>query len=160
VQTVYYVFGTKRNVLSAVLDMTIAGDVEPVPVMDRPWIDRFTAEPNAAGAIGLLAEEAVVIVARTAPIYEVVRTAAADPEVGVLLAHNRRRRRTDQRRLVEMLADAGYLRIDLDLDTAADVFYSLVNEEIFHLLVVECGWDIARFRSWLTGLLVDQLVDS
>ena len=58
-----------------------------------------------------------------------------------------------------MLADAGHLRIDLDLDTAADVFYSLVNEEIFHLLVVDCGWDIARFRSWLTGLLVDQLVD-
>ena len=157
-QTVYYLFGTKRNVLSAVLDMTIAGDVEPVPVMDRPWIDRFTAEPNAAGAIGLLAEEAVVIVARTAPIYEVIRTAAADPEVGVLLAHNRRRRRTDQRRLVEMLADAGHLRPGLDVATASDVFYAVMNEEVFELLVTDCGWDVERFRRWATSLMIQQLL--
>jgi AcrR family transcriptional regulator len=160
VQTVYYVFGTKRNVLSAVLDATIAGDVEPVPVLERPWIDRLADEPEAARALELLVDDAMAIVARTAPIYEVVRAAAADPEVGILLTDNRRHRRADQRRLVEMLAAAGHLRADLDLDTAADVLYALLNEEIFHLLVVECGWDLARFRSWLTALLVDELIDS
>jgi len=157
VQTVYYVFGTKRNVLAAVLDTSVAGDVEPVPVVDRPWVERIADAPDAASALELLVAEAVAIVARTAPVFEVVRAAAADPEIAVLLADNRRNRRSDQRRLVGMLADAGHLRGDLDADTAADVFYALVNEDVFHLLVGECGWDIARFTTWLTGLLVDQL---
>ena len=64
---------------------------------------------------------------------------------------NRRDRRADQRRLVEMLAEAGHLRAGLDVDTAADVFYAVVNEEVFQLLVVDCGWDVDRFGSWLTA---------
>jgi hypothetical protein len=43
--------------------------------------------------------------------------------VGALLDDNRRRRRADQRQLIEMLSQAGHLRTDLDVDTAADVFY-------------------------------------
>jgi AcrR family transcriptional regulator len=158
IQTVYYVFATKPNVLAAVLDATIAGDVEPVPVLERPWIQRFTAAPDAAAAVELLVDEAVGIIARTAPIYEVVRRAAADPEVGSLLDASRRARRDDQRQLVGMLADAGHLRPELDIDAAADVLYAVMNEEVLQLLVVDCGWDLDRFRTWVTVLLTEQLV--
>src|SRR3954467_9601221 len=37
VQTVYYVFGTKPKLLAAVLDVTIAGDPEPLATLQRPW---------------------------------------------------------------------------------------------------------------------------
>jgi AcrR family transcriptional regulator len=158
VQTVYYVFGTKRNVLAAVLDATIAGEAEPLPVLQQPWIERFAAAPDAAVAVDLLVEGTVGILARTAPVYEVVRRAAADPEVGALLDANRRDRRTDQRRLVELLAEAGHLRNGLDVDTAADVFYAVINEEVFQLLVVDCGWDLERFGRWVGTTLTDQLV--
>ena len=159
-QTVYYVFGTKRNLLAAVLDVRIAGDVEPVPVLERPWFETFAAAPDAASAVELLVQGAVGIVARTAAIYEVLRRAAADPEVGELLSGNRRARRVDQRRLIEMLEDAGKLRPGLDVDDAADVFYAVMNEEVFHLLVTDCGWDVERFRRWATSLMIDQLVES
>ena len=81
----------------------------------------------------------VAIVSRTAPIYEVVRRAAADPDVGALLDDNRGRRRADQRHLIETLWRSGHLRPDLDVDTAADVFYGLLNEEVFQLLTADCG---------------------
>ncbi len=159
VQTVYYAFGTKRALLASVLDASIAGDVEPVPVVDRPWVESLASSPDAASAISLLVESAVDIVARVSPVYEVVRRAAADPDVGALLDDNRRRRREDQRRLVEILQQAGHLRPGLAVDTAADVVYGLVNEEVFQLLTVDCGWDVDRFRRWATALMLDQLLD-
>lgn len=158
VQTVYYVFGTKPNLLAAVLDASVAGDVEPVAVLERPWVDSLAAEQDADQAVSQLVEAGVAIVARTAPIYEVVRRAAADPDVGALLDDNRRRRRADQRQLIEMLSQAGHLRTDLDVDTAADVFYGLVNEEVFQLLIADCGWSVDRFRRWATSLMLHQLV--
>ena len=153
VQTVYYVFGTKRNVLAAVLDTHIAGDHELVPVAEQAWVDDVAAATDPAAAIETLVAAAVGIIARAAPAYEVVRRAAADPEIGELLAQNRASRRADQRRLVEALWRGGQLRPDLDLDSAADVFYGLLNEEIYALLVVDCGWDLDRFRAWATDVI-------
>ena len=157
-QTVYYVFGTKRNLLAAVLDASIAGDVEPVAVLERPWFDEFGTAGDPASAVERLVEASVAILARASPIYEVIRQAAADPDVGVLLQENRRRRRDDQRRLIEVLGRSGHLRPGLDVDTAADVFYGLLNEEVFLLLTGDCGWEVDRFRGWATSLMRHQLV--
>jgi AcrR family transcriptional regulator len=159
-QTVYYVFGTKRNLLAAVLDASIVGDVEQVAVLDRPWFDDLAQAPDAAAAVEQLVAESVAIIARAAPIYDVVRGAAADPEVRGLLEANRRGRRDDQRRLVARLREGGHLRPDLDVDAAADVVYGLLNEEVFLLLTRDCGWDAPRFRSWATRVAAHQLIDA
>ena len=157
-QTVYYVFGTKRNLLAAVLDASIAGDVEPVAVLERPRFDELGTAGDPASAVERLVEASVAILARASPIYEVIRQAAADPDVGVLLQENRHRRRDDQRRLIEVLGRSGHLRPGLDVDTAADVFYGLLNEEVFLLLTGDCGWEVDRFRRWATSLMRHQLV--
>ncbi|MEQ1787439.1 MAG: helix-turn-helix domain-containing protein [Acidimicrobiales bacterium] len=156
-QTVYYVFNTKRNLLAAVLDASIAGDVEPLPVLDRSWVSALGADGDAATAIDGLVAAGVAILARAAPVYEVVRRASADAEVGLLLDENRRARRTDQQRLVEILEAAGHLRPGLAVPTAADIVYGVLNEEVFQLLTVDCGWDLARFEAWVAELLRHQL---
>lgn len=158
VQTVYYLFGTKRNILAAVLDAGVAGDVEALAVLDRPWVEELRAERDAATAVARLVDATVAILARTAPVYEVVRQAAADPEVSALLGETRERRRADQRRLIEILAASGHLHPEVDAATAADVFYGLMNEEVFQLFVGDCGWHVDRFRQWSTSLMVGQLV--
>src|SRR4051794_13165950 len=160
VQTVYYIFGTKPNLLAAVVDMSIAGDVEPVPVLERAWVEEIRQQQNVASAIELLVDDSLAILARMSPVYEVVRRAAADPEVSDLLESTRRRRRVDQRALSDVLASSGHLRADLDADTAADVMYGLMNEEVFQLFVGDCAWDIERFRAWLTSLMFQQLIDT
>jgi len=157
-QTVYYVFSTKPNLLAAVLDASIAGDDEPIALLDRSWFDAMESEADAAAAIDRLVTASVAIIARAAPIYEVVRRAAADPEVGALLDDNRRRRRDDQRRLVEVLQRSGHLRTDLGVDEGADIFYALLNEEVFLLLTADCAWDVDRFRRWATAVMAHELV--
>jgi AcrR family transcriptional regulator len=158
VQTVYYVFGTKPKLLSAVLDASIAGDVEPVPVLERPWVGGLREQHDVGSAMERLVDDSVTILSRTSPLYEVVRRAAADPEVNQLLQETRRRRRADQRALIEILSSARRLRPDLDVDTAADVFYGLINEEVFQLFVRDCGWDVERLKRWATSLMMQQLI--
>ena len=158
VQTVYYVFGTKPKLLSAVLDASIAGDAEPVPVLERPWVAALREQHDVGSAMERLVNDSVTILSRTSPLYEVVRRAAADPEVNQLLQDTRRRRRADQRALIEILSKARRLRPDLDVDTAADVFYGLINEEVFQLFVGDCGWDVERLKRWATSLMMQQLI--
>jgi AcrR family transcriptional regulator len=158
VQTVYYVFGTKPNLLAAVLDASMAGDVEPVPVLERGWVEALRTEPDAAAAIERVVEAGVAILSRTTPIYEVVRGAGADPEVSALLESTRRHRRVDQRELIEILWRCGHLDPEVDVDTAADVFYGIMSEDVFQLFVGDRRWTVERFRRWATGLLLQQLV--
>ena len=156
-QTVYNQFGTKSELLAAVLDRAIAGDASPVAVIERPWFVVGDAEP-AADAIARFAAAGTAILARVAPLYDVIRSASALPEVRRLLDDNRRRRRADQRHLVGALAATGQLRPDLDADHAADVVYGLVNEDVYLLLTADCGWSRKRFATWLAETLLDQLV--
>ena len=158
VQTVYYVFGNKRNLLAAVLDVSIAGDVEPVATLERSWVDTLRDEQDPTAVVERLIDATVAIVARATPIYEVLRQAAADPEVAALLDDTRRRRRQDQRQLIDIVAQSGHLHPDVDVETAADIFYALMNEEVFQLLTRDCGWDLIQFHSWATSTMLHQLV--
>jgi hypothetical protein len=60
--------------------------------------------------------------------------------------------------LTAILHEGGLLRPELDLDTAADIVYGLLNEEIFLLLTDDCGWDTERFRTWAVDLVAHQLI--
>jgi AcrR family transcriptional regulator len=157
-QSLYYLFGTKCELLAAVLAATVRGDGEPVPVVDQPWVDGLADAPDAATAIEEMIKSSIGIVARTAAIYGVIQRGSADPDVRELLEVTRRRRRSDQRRLIGVLADAGHLRPGADLAAAADVFYGLVNEEVYLLLTVDCGWSRERFRTWVTITMEHELL--
>jgi hypothetical protein len=140
-----------------VLDARIAGDDEPIPVAERPWVESLADARDAAAAIAVVAGASAGIFARVAPVYDVLRSASSDREVAALLESNRSGRRRDQRRLAEILAAAGHLNPDLGVDAAADVIYALANEDVFLLLTVDCGWDINRYRDWLATVLQEQL---
>lgn len=159
VQTVYHVFGTKQRLLAAVLDATIAGDSEPVPVIGRDWVRQLGGQPAAAAAVAELVRGGVAIVHRVTPMYEVVHCAASDPEIGALLADNRRHRYDDQHRLVELLAVAGHLDHRCDVETATDIVYGVLNEEVYRLLTVDRGWSRERFERWATTVLARQLLE-
>ena len=157
-QTVYHVFGTKADVLTAVLEGSIVGDLDPIPLTERRWVETLGDLKNAATAVELLVAESVKVLARVAPIYRVIQRAAADPDVSDLLEDTRRRRRVDQRRLIDIVVAQGRLRPGLDPDTAADVYYALINEDVFELLTSDCGWEVERFQRWATGLMQQQLL--
>src|ERR687894_1116156 len=45
--TVYRLFSSKRGILKAILDVSIAGDDDPVSLPDRPQVREPLADPDA-----------------------------------------------------------------------------------------------------------------
>jgi AcrR family transcriptional regulator len=159
VQTVYFVFGTKRALLAEVLDVATAGDEAPVPILERPWVDEARHEADPRKAVRLIAHHGCRIVARLAPVYEVVRgAAAADPDIAALLLRDKQRRLDNQTELVRMLADKGALAPGRDVAWAADVLFALLSHEMHQLLVVDRGWSLDAWEHWLADALTAQLL--
>jgi AcrR family transcriptional regulator len=157
--TVYRLFSSKRGILKALLDVSIAGDDEAVPMADRPPVRLFLTDPDprnmVAGFVGVAAQ----INSRTAAIYRIlVNAAASDPGAAALLDELTRQRQEGQGRIARSLARAGALRPKLRQRDAADIIHALMSPEMYGLLVVDRGWPPERYEAWLTDTLVDQLL--
>ncbi len=143
-QTVYFTYGSKAAILSAVIDAEIVGDLEPVPLLDRPAAKRVTAVTDPAERLRRAVTLLCDVTERVAPVYELARGGAIDPEVRGLLDRHEQQRRQTHRALVGLLA-AG-LRSGLDVHEASDRLYALVSHDVYWLLVERCGWTKRRWR--------------
>jgi AcrR family transcriptional regulator len=157
--TVYRLFSSKRGILKALLDVSIAGDDEAVPLADRPPVRSLLADADprnmVAGFVGIAAQ----VNSRTAAIYRIlVSAAASDPDAATLLDELTRQRQEGQGRIARSLARAGALRPKLRERDAGDIVHALMSPEVYGLLVVDRGWPTERYQSWLTATLVDQLL--
>ena len=82
VQTVYFHFGNKATLLKEALDVAAVGDDEPVALLDRPWLEELTAEPDPVRVIELWTNGGREILERVAPLLAVVRgTVGTDPDL-------------------------------------------------------------------------------
>ena len=69
VQTVYKVFGTKAGVAKAVFDVAIAGDDEPIPMIQRPSLLRVQAEPDPYKKMDRYGDHLAEVAPRHVPVY-------------------------------------------------------------------------------------------
>jgi AcrR family transcriptional regulator len=157
--TVYRLLSSKRGILKALLDVSIAGNDEAIPMADRPPVRSLLADPDprnmVAGFVGIAAQVNV----RTAAIYRIlVSAAASDPDAATLLDELTRQRQQGQGRVARALARARALRPTLRERDAGDIIHALVSPEVYGLLVVDRGWPPERYETWLTETLVDQLL--
>jgi AcrR family transcriptional regulator len=157
--TVYRLFSSKPGILKALLDTSVAGDDEPVPVADRPHVRSLMSSKDPMALLAGLAAVSVDINARTAPIYRIVVSAAdSDAEAAALLEELTRQRQAGQGRLATSLARAGALRPGLRAQDAADVIHALASPELYRLLVIDRRWSPERYEIWLSEALVGQLL--
>jgi AcrR family transcriptional regulator len=158
-ETVYATFGNKRALLSALLDVTMAGDDDPVPILERPWVRQLRDEQDPRAALRLLARNGRLILERTAPVYEVLRgAAAADPEIASLWERNKAQRFAGQRALLRIMNRRTPLRHGLTAATATDVLFAIGSPETYRLLVIDRGWSADRFERWYTDTLARLLL--
>lgn len=153
-QSVYYSFGTKRAILTAALDLAIAGDDDPVPTLERPWVRDALADPDPHGQIRRQVAGAADVYRRAAPLLDVVRSAATiDAELAEVWATNLQQRLTVQRVFAEALARKTPLPANMTVDAAADTALAILSPETYHLLVHHQGWVHTRWRDWATNAL-------
>ena len=87
--TVYRLFSSKLGILKALLDTSIAGDDEPVPVADRPDVAARFAEDDPRRMLAGLAAVTTAINRRTNVVYRVlVGAAGTDPAAAQLLTRH------------------------------------------------------------------------
>ena len=157
--TVYRLFSSKHGILKALLDVSIAGDDEAVPMADRPPVRSLLATPNPRTKVAGFVAIAAQVNSRTAAIYRIlVSAAASDPDAAALLDELTRQRQEGQGGLARSLARAGALRPKLRERDAGDIIHALMSPEVYRLLVVDRGWPPERYEKWLTETLVDQLL--
>jgi AcrR family transcriptional regulator len=159
-ETVYATFRSKRAILAALVDVSIAGDDEPVRILERSWVDELHQEPDRRRRVALLAAHGRAILERRSAIDAVVmEAAAADPEMAVLLESGRADRLAGQRELLAIVAGPAGFHQRLSPETAADLLYAIGSPEVWRLLVVDRGWTPEQFETWyasaVEGLLAD-----
>jgi AcrR family transcriptional regulator len=157
VQSLYLSFGSKIGILSACHDVSVVGDDEPVPVLERPWVGELRRAKTAREALAIMLDNTLDIVDRVAPIQAVVRSAAADPEVARLQAGLKDQRLATLRTLAEVVASKKGFG-NLPLGRAADILYTLVSEELHALLVLDRGWDVSEWKNWVRDTLAERLL--
>ncbi len=159
VATVYRLFSSKRGILKALLDVSIAGDDEAVPLGDRPPVRSLLGDPDPRNRVAGFVAIAAQVNSRTAGIYRIlVSAAAADPDAAALLDELTGQRQEGQGGLARSLARAGALRPKLRERDAGDIIHALMSPEVYRLLVVDRGWSPERYEKWLTETLVGQLL--
>jgi AcrR family transcriptional regulator len=152
--TVYRLLGSKRGILSAVLDVSFGGDDEPVAFRDRPAIQAALAEPDPGRLLDAFARITRELLDRSAPIQHALASAAlVDPEAAEQLAVTRRQRLIGQSRIARALADRGALAAGLTEQEATDIIYSLKGPEMHRILTVERGWSADHYQQWLATAL-------
>lgn len=155
-QTVYFVFGSKAGVLSAIMDSEIVGDLDAVPLLERPHVRRIAQIGDPVRRLHRIVTVSCDITQRLAPLYEIIRSGATDDDVRELLDRHEEQRWQSLRALVSMLD--GTLSPDVDPDEAADRLYALLSHDVHWLLVHRRQWNITRWRQHVTDQATRQLL--
>ena len=149
VQTVYKVFGSKKALLSALVDVTIAGDDEDVALAQRQFVADIRAMTDARAKLERYAVHLAETHVRQAPVMLALAGAAtADPDAATIWRKNLTDRRQGMSMFAADLAASGELRPEHTLETAADVLWLAMDFRNWDWLVRERGWSPDRFRRW------------
>ena len=159
VQTIYFTFRNKRALLKELADVTVAGDGEAVPTMQRPWFTAAMAAATAAEHLDAHVEGASAVIARVGALADVLRTAAAlEPEIDELWRQGNDQRYAVQLAAAQALTAKPGARPDVSADQAADVLYAMLSPDLYLLVVRDRGWSTERFVDWARTSLRAQLV--
>jgi AcrR family transcriptional regulator len=157
-QTIYNAVGSKRDVLSRVLDFAAAGERSPVPV-PQFMREQAEAERDPRRILAQLVEFWRDAFPRTAPVFRIIReAAAADPEVAALERSRAAERLSNYGHAAKLLAERNALRSDLSIEQAAASIFAIGNSEAYRALVLDGDWTDDEWAHWAQETLQNALL--
>ncbi len=159
VQTVYKAFANKPGLVKALVDVAIVGDDEPVPLMEREFVQRNMAEPDPRKKLSDYGEHLAGVAPRVNPLRLIVRDAAADdPGAAEVWEQMQAERLTGMTHFAQHLRAGHHLRRGVSAAEARDVLWTHNSVELWDLLVRQREWTNARFGRWVGRQLVAALL--
>jgi AcrR family transcriptional regulator len=156
VQTVYFVFHTKPELLQACYDHAVLGPDRLVPP-EQPLFRGVDTARSGRAAFRAFVAGNTAILERVATTDEVARAALHEPEAVAVVASSERLRREGYRDMLARISDRFPLRTGLELDTATDILL-MYGSSATYLSLVRAGWSRERFEEWLTDTLARTLL--
>jgi AcrR family transcriptional regulator len=158
-ETVYASFGSKRKILSSLLDISVGGDDQPVRLLDRPKPQAILRDTDQHHQLELFSKDISEILARAAPVFEIMRSAAKlEPEISELVQHMLAERLQNMTRFAQSVAANGPLRNGMDETDAGEIAWAMTSPELFQLLTVDRGWSKEKYAQWLVDTLTRLLL--
>jgi AcrR family transcriptional regulator len=158
-QTVYFVFHSKPELLSVLIEEYAAGAPDAPGIRDRSWWVEALSTDDSRRSLALMVDEGVDIYARMAPLAHSIRDAAlTDPSVDMVWSRISVNRKGGMRDLMQTVADRGQLRPGLTVDQAADICHAVNSHETYLELVQRSGWPVVDYKKWLYENLCQQLL--
>lgn len=162
VQTVYFAFHTKSELLSRAYDFAVLGegelDGEPLPPERQGWYAQMIAEPDVATAIRYLATGVGAILRRATPLDAVVRASAgSDPDTARVRALHERWRAEGYRAMLDILTSKSSLRDAIPPERATQLLLFYLGMDAYRALVLDFGWTQDTWIDWTVATVIEQL---
>jgi len=158
-ETVYATFGSKPKLLAFLMDIAVGGDEAPVTILERPDPQAVLRETDQHRQLHLFARSIAAILARAAPIWQVMRMAAkTEPEIAALVQRHLAERRRNMGMVARAVAGNGPLRPGVDLEQAGDTIWTLTSQEVYLMTTADLGWAQEQYAAWLEDALARLLL--
>lgn len=147
VETVYAGFGSKSELLKAAIEVGVVGDVEQVPLDQRPEfasLGRGTRAQRCRAAARLMTE----IHRRTAGLNRALREAAAsDPDAARTVRQGELNRRTNTEQGAHLVLGRPATAQE------CDGLWAVMDVEVYRLLTELRGWSPEQYEDWLADTI-------
>jgi len=158
VQTVYFTFHTKSELLSRAYDFAVLGDGEPVPPDKTAWYMRMTDEPDLTAALRHAVDGIGEIMKRATPLDTVVRAGAgSDPDTAAVRTFHERWRAQGYSAIVEILTAKSVVRAGLSHERATQLLLLYLGMDVYRVLVLDFGWAHQDWVDWTVATVGEQL---
>ena len=158
-ETVYKSFNNKAGLVKAVFDVSMAGDDEPVPMLQREGAARLRNEPDPRRKLRMYGEHLGVTGPRVGPLQLLIRAAGAvDADAARVWDAMVNERLVGMTALAQHLKDERHLSPDLSVDDARDILWTYNSVELFDLLVLQRGWSPEGYGRWIGEALIAALL--
>jgi AcrR family transcriptional regulator len=159
VQNVYKVFGNKVGLAKAVFDVAVAGDDDPIPMVERASLAKVREEPDPRRKMILYGEHLAAVAPRHVPLQLVILEAAtSDAEAEKLWEQLQDERLRGMSLFAKSLAGAGQLREGVSATEARDVLWTYNSAELYRLLVIDRRWSAKRYGRWVAAAVTAALL--
>ena len=158
VQTVYFVFHTKAELLSRAYDFAVMGDGERRIPEEQAWYQEMAAEPDVTAALRHVMSGVGDIIRRVTPLYVVARAnTESDEEIARIQTFHETWRADGYRAMLEILRKKAPLRRGLSPERANHLLLLYAGPDVYHVLVDVYRWTHDDWAEWAVVTVADQV---
>jgi AcrR family transcriptional regulator len=160
VASIELAFGSKARLLKAAIDVAIAGDHDPVAVLDRDWATAARATITVHDFLTAVGRTLRPAMTRSAGLVLAAYDAAGtDPALRELAEQLSTQRAATVAWIVDGIRDRAALREGITRRDAIDQVWLLIDPAVYHRLTRYRGWSPARYEKWFTDTITRLLLD-